>query len=473
MPNMKINDVLTSEYIETFKKGVVRLHGWVRQCRTQSDIVFMNLNDGSCPEGIQLVFNRDTSKELFDQAKNITVGCYIKLTGNIIDSPAKGQKYEMVPGCIEECNECDPNDYPLSKSMKLPTLRHMAHYRAKTKTFGSVFRIRNTIMFETHKFFQEHGFLHLDPNVVTTNECEGGAGVFTVTEMMGKHVNSIHTDKNGVIDYSKDHFKKQTYLTVSSQLQLEALACGMGNCYTTNKSFRSEHSLTNKHASEFTHLEIEMVDVRNDDLMLIGAKYIHHIIKSVYTDNIRDLKELNKFVSKGLIERYEKMLNLPFVYQSYDDCINTIKSYSDIKVEYGEDLTSEMEDFLTKHHNGGVFVYNWPLAIKSFYMKVKTDSADSDSTQLCENFDLLMPFGIGELIGGSMREHRLDLLQRNMKDKEVSEEGLEWYLDLRRFGSVPHGGFGLGLDRLIMMLTGMTNIRDVIPFPVSYQSCGY
>lgn len=473
MPSMKINDILTTEYIETFKKGVIRIHGWVRQYRGQADIVFMNLNDGSCPEGIQIVFNKSKDEVLFEESKKINVGCYVKLTGNVIDSPAKGQKYEITPMCIEECNECNPTEYPLSKNMKLPTLRQYAHYRAKTKTFGAVFRIRNTIMFETHKFFQENGFLHLDPNVITTNECEGGAGVFTVTEMMDKHINSVPKNEKGMIEYGKDHFKKQTYLTVSSQLQLEALACGMGHCYTTNKSFRSEHSLTNKHASEFTHLEIEMVDVRNDDLMMIGAKYIHHIIKAVYASNIRDLKELNKFACKGLLDRYEKMLALPFIYQSYDQCIETIKNHSKIKVEYGEDLSSEMEDFLTKHHNGGVFVYNWPHAIKSFYMKMKTDDVEEDKTQLCENFDLLMPFGVGEMIGGSMREHRLELIQKSMKEKGVSEEGLEWYLDLRRFGSVPHGGFGLGLDRLIMMLTGMTNIRDVVPFPVSFQNCAY
>lgn len=469
---MKIVDVLKHSEPSVLKKGVLRVNGWIRQLRTQSDIIFVNLNDGSCPQGLQIVCNRVETPQIYDVLKGLNIGCYLKTSGNLIDSPAKGQKYELIIGEIVGYSECDINQYPLSKNMKLPALRQLAHYRSKTKTFGCVYRIRNTVMYETHNFFQNKRFLHLDPNIITTNECEGGAGVFTVTEIMGENINNIPHDNKNNIDFNKDHFKKQTYLTVSSQLQLEALACGMGNCYTTNKSFRSEHSTTNKHVSEFTHLEIEMIECNNADLMSNGSNYIKYIIKKVYEKNYDDLVELNKFVCKGLLERYEKLLSLEFVYKTYDECIKIINSYSDINVCYGVDLSSDMEDFLTSHFNAGVFVYNWPSKIKSFYMKQHEDN-ENLIEPLCENFDLLMPYGIGELIGGSMREHRLEILRANMKMKAVPEEGLEWYLDLRKYGSVEHGGYGLGLDRLIMLLTGITNIKDVIPFPVSYQNCNY
>jgi asparaginyl-tRNA synthetase len=259
-------------------------------------------------------------------------------------------------------------------------------------------------------------------------------------------------------------------LTVSSQLQLEGICCGIGNCYTTNKSFRSEHSATNKHMSEFTHLEIEMLECTNEDLMKISEEYIRYIINSVYQKNKDDINELNKFVSKGLVERFERLRDLKFYKVSYDDCIKMIQSSGNISCNYGDDLSSEMEEYLTSTLKGAIFVFDWPLSIKSFYMKRKEDSSN-DNVQLCYNFDLLLPYGIGELIGGSMREHKLELLQQTMSEKNISEIGLEWYIDLRRFGTVPHGGFGLGLDRLIMLLTGMTNIKDVVPYPVYYENC--
>jgi asparaginyl-tRNA synthetase len=470
--SMKIVNVLNHDDTDMIKKGHLIISGWVRQYRKQTDMCFMNINDGSCPEGLQIVCNKSDNEELFNELETVNVGCYFKCRGSIIDSPAKGQRYELVLEQILTISSCPPQEYPLAKNVKLPTLRKIPYLRCRTKTFGSVFRIRNTVMYETHNFWQNASFLHLDPNVITANECEGGAGVFTVSEMMDKERNKIPTYKNKeIINYEKDHFKKQAFLTVSSQLQLEGMSCGMGNCYTTNKSFRSEHSLTNKHMSEFTHLEIEMIECSNEDLMRIGELYIRHIINKVYEKNYTDLVELNKFVSKGLLERFDALKELQFNRVTYDECIQVIQNNSDIQCSYGEDLSSEMENFLTTHYKGAVFVYNWPLSIKSFYMKHKTEECDNDSVQLCENFDLLMPYGVGELIGGSMREHREELLLKTMEEKGVPQNGLEWYIQLRRFGTVEHGGFGLGLDRLIMMVTGMINIKDVVPYPVYYQSC--
>lgn len=459
---MKIKHIYDIEK-ETIKKGVITICGWVNQTRNQTNIIFLNVNDGSDPNGLQIVCKAD-NKKIFTRCQEIHNGCYIKVQGKIIESPAKGQIYELVLSNIDTIHTCDINSYPLKKNVKLRTFRQIPHFRAKSKAFGCIYRIRNTLMYETHKFLQEQDFLHLDPNIITTNECEGGAGVFTVTEL-------LHKDGKQNIDFTKDHFKKQTYLTVSSQLQLEALACGMGNCYTTNKSFRSEHSLTNKHVSEFTHLEIEMIDNTNKDLMDIGEKYIKHIIRKVYSKNRDDICTLDKFVSKGLLDKYEEFLSLTFTRISYDRAIETIKKYSDIKVTYGDDLSSEMEEFLTVFYCGAVFVYDWPFEIKSFYMRLKNKS--DKNIVLCENFDLLMPYGIGELIGGSMREHNYDILLENMKEKNVSLEGMEWYTDLRKYGTVPHGGFGLGMDRLLMLITGIQNIKDVIPFPVYYTNCSY
>lgn len=456
------------------------VHGWVRTIRNQNDLCFFQLNDGSHAESIQVVVDKtskdvDTETETETEPKpeiidTITPGSYIKVVGQLVNSPAQGQKYELQLHSIHQLHTTDPVLYPIKKNVRLDALRDYAHLRSRTKIFGCIFRIRNTLMYETHRFFQEQypKFLNIDPNIITINECEGGAGVFTVTEMMNDSTRDI-PNKNGVIQYTKDHFKQHAFLTVSSQLQLEALACGIGNVYTMNKSFRSEHSHTNKHVSEFTHLEIEMIDVKNGDLMDIGEAYIRHCIGKIYeTHKDTDLKELDSFACKGILERYRDFLQLKFVRISYTEAIDILKE-NGYNIAYGEDLSSETENFLTKYFNGAVFVYDWEYKIKSFYMK----RSRKDGETTCENFDLLMPYGIGELIGGSMREYDYKMLVENMREKGVREKGLEWYLDLRRFGTVEHGGFGLGMDRLLMMLTGIQNIKDVIPFPVYYENCKF
>lgn len=470
---MLINSIYTNNNIDILKKGVLNISGWVQQYRKQSDICFININDGSEPKGMQVVMFKSDNETLFIELDKINIGCYLECYGKLVDSPTKGQSLEFKLQGITVIGSCPINEYPIVKNIKFPTLRNLAHLRGRTKTFGSVFRIRNTVLYETHNFWQSMKFLNLDPNIITTNECEGGAGVFSVSEIMDNDINKIPVIKNkdaNNIDYSKDHFTKKTFLTVSSQLQLEALCCSIGNCYTMNKSFRSEHSLTNKHMSEFTHLEIEMNKCENMDLMNLSKDYIIYIINKVYEKNYNDIVALDKFTCKGILKRYEELLQLKFFNVSYDECIKTINYNSKIKCSYGDDLTSEMEDFLTKFYGGAVFVYNWVLSIKSFYMK---RLINDNKEVLCENFDLLLPYGVGELIGGSMREHRLNELLLTMKEKNVSICGLEWYIDLRRFGTVRHGGFGLGIDRLIMLLTGMSNIKDVVPYPVYYQHCNY
>lgn len=442
---------------------IVEVNGWVLTIRKQKDYSFIKLTDGSNSEGLQLVI--DNTKL---NSNNINTGTSLNVKGLLIESPMKGQLYELQVEEIKILGEVNSEEYPLAKG-KLPLvyLRNYPHLRMRTNTFGAVFRIKSAISFATSLFFNENGYLHLDPNIITVNECEGGAGVFQITEKDISNLSSLKKVKDSdKYDWSEDHFEKPVYLTVSSQLQLEALSCALGAVYTTNKSFRSEHSSTNKHLSEFIHLEIENSFIELKDLMDVGEKYIKYIGNYLLSNNEDDLKCLDNFVSKGIIEKINLLLSSTFIRLPYSDAIKIINNSGSIKIEYGEDLSSECENYLTEHYNNNpVFVTDWPISIKSFYMK------QNDDNVTCSNFDLLMPYKVGELIGGSMREENLDKLLNMMKIKGVDEKGLEFYLDLRRFGTVPHGGFGLGLDRMCMLFTGMESIKDVVPFPVYYKNC--
>lgn len=425
----------------------IELNGWVITIRNQKDISFIKLNDGSNSSGIQLVVNNNLIND------KIYTGSSINVKGLLIESPAKEQDFEVQVSKINLLGYCEPEEYPLAKGkLSLLHLRNFQHLRCRTITFGNIFRIKDSINFATNLFFHNKNYLHLDPNILTINECEGGAGVFKVLE---------NTDK------PLDHFDKNVYLTVSSQLQLEALACSLGAVYTTNKSFRSEHSSTNKHLSEFSHLEIENTFIDLEYLMNISEEYIKFIGNYLLENNLSDLTSLNSYVSKGLIDRINYLINSEFIKLDYNDAIKLIKENSDIEIDYGEDLSTAAENFLTEFYNNPVFVKNWPSSIKSFYMKQNDDGIT------CANFDLLMPFKIGELIGGSMREDNYDKLINMMKNKNIKPDTLSFYTDLRKFGTVPHGGFGLGLDRMCMLMTGIESIKDVVTFPVYYKNCDF
>ena len=458
---------------EEIKNNEYETYGWVKTMRLSSNkLGFMNINDGTNVNGLQIIISSENINiEVLD--KKIKTGCFIKVAGNIVESPAKGQKYELIMKSYEIIGEVH-EDYPLMKSrMNLDTLRNYIHLRPRTNVFGSIFRIRSSLTKLIHDYYYNNGFLHLDPNIITINECEGGAGVFQLTEKDMTLMCNLKTDKNGNYDWSNDHFTQPAYLTVSSQLHLEALACSMGNVYTMNKSFRSEHSSTSKHVSEFTHLEIEMLNNDFNELMNIGENSIKYCIENILKNNKEDIENLNKFISKGLLTRLESILNQKFIKKTYKEVVeeinNDIKSKkTSIKeyINYGDDLSSIHENYITEKYKNAVFVTHWPHSIKSFYMKQCNDDT-------CESFDLLMPFGIGELIGGSQREENYEKLINMMKRKNVDKDKLEFYTDLRKYGSVPHGGFGLGFDRLLMLITGINNIKDVIPFPVYYKSCKY
>jgi len=461
------------------------IYGWVRTVRSSSNILgFCLLNDGSDVNGMQIVLSSEliSEEKITYFFKNVNIGTFLNCTGKIIKSPAKGQKYELqlfdyeIKGKVEE-------GYPLSKSkMNLDTLRDFIHLRGRTNTFGSIFRIRSSLMKIIHDFYHNEGFLHLDPNIITTNECEGGAGVFQVTEndISKPGMLKLLPDKVSY-DWSSDHFNSPVFLTVSSQLQLEVLACSMGNVYTMNKSFRSEHSSTSKHVSEFIHLEIEMININNNDLMNISEKMLKFSIEEIFKRNNEDIENLDKFISKGLIDKLNHLKNCEYKRMKHCDIVNEINNDIDNdeklklalpKLQSDDDLGSAHENYITQKYNCPIFLTNWPMKIKSFYMKQCND-ADIPINGSCESFDLLLPYGIGELIGASIREDDYDKLLNMMIIKNVNPKNMEFYLDLRKFGTCPHGGFGLGFDRLVMLITGMQNIKDVIPFPVFYKSCKF
>ena len=459
-----ISDLYKKNYIDT----KVSLFGWVRNLRKSSNTLgFCNINDGSCVSGLQIVLSNEELIENF--FKNTRIGTSVVCNGIIVKSPKEEQPFEMVLDSFEIIGPVNDN-YPLSKNrIGLEKLRKFYHLRGRMSAFGSIFRIRSSLMKYIHDFYHNNNFLHLDPNIITTNECEGGAGVFQLTE---NNLSNVYNNvpENKEYDWNKDHFGKPVYLTVSSQLELEAMACCLGNVYTINKSFRSEHSNTTKHMSEFSHLEIEMVNKDLDQLMNNAEKLIKHCIQSLFLYRLDDIKNLNKFISKGLISNLENILNNDFLKLKYLDLINEInndidnKKFKSKKIQVGDDLSSDHENYITEKYGVPIFVTHWPLSIKSFYMKQCDDN-------LCESFDLLMPYGIGELVGGSQREEDLSKLENAMESKKVDSKSLEFYLDLRRYGTCKHGGFGMGFDRLMMLVTGMQNIRDVVPFPVCYKSC--
>ena len=464
--------------------NITSVSGWVRTVRTsESTFGFCIINDGSNLSGLQIIISKEFMEEskVIDFLKTIKVGFSIKCTGKIVESPAKGQEIEMqmieyeVYGKVKE-------GYLLAKNrVNFDTLREYSHLRVRTNAFGSIFRIRNVLSMAIHEFYQNLGYLHLDPNIITINECEGGAGVFQLSEKDISKLSNLKYNNNNY-DWCTDHFNKPAYLTVSSQLQLEALACGLGNVYTTNKSFRSEHSNTSKHVSEFTHLEIEMVFNTFYDLMMNGKDLVKFCIHKVIDNCMEDLESLNKFTSKGIIDKLLNIISTDEKIITHTEAVNLINSELDYfikknkkekkgesklmkKLNYDDDLSSIHETYLTEKFNSLVFVTHWPISIKSFYMK----QCDNGT---CESFDLLVP-GIGELIGASQREDDFDKLSKMMDIKGVNKEDLAFYLDLRKYGSVPHGGFGLGFDRLLMLVTGITNIKDVIPFPVHYKNCSF
>ena len=471
------------------------IQGWVRDFRAQTDNAFVSIYDGSTSENFQLVCSKD-STENFDQLENLR-GSTIVATGLVIKSPAKGQVIEMacikiIPiGLVQ-----DKNSIILAKTVQLDTLRGYQHLRSRFRAYGHIYKIRSRLLKNIHEFFHANRFYNLDPNVITTSDCEGAGEVFTISsldsndlvkkseEILTKKLSNPES-KNTLLSesniYSTDFFRKQAYLTVSSQLQLEALCAGLSRVYTLNPSFRAEKSKTKRHLGCFTHLEWEIAFINLDQLIDFSEALVKYVIGKTLQDCAKEYEELNKFISKGIIEKLTKVIEKPFERITYDKAIqlveenktNILKTYSkeltlkDIPV-WGDDLGSYCEKYICDHIYGKpVVVYNYPKDLKSFYMKLNKDDITVQAV------DILMP-NLGELIGSSIREDSYNKLIKRMDEKSMDKSKLEWYVNLRSNSTFSHGGAGLGFDRLVNFCCLMDgNIRDVVPFPVAFEECEY
>lgn len=440
-----------------FLNKEIKVAGWVRTSRSSKDFGFIELNDGSFFKGLQIVF--DKSLNNFSDLENISVGSSLEIIGDLIESPASGQAFELKAKEIIILNQAG-EDFPLQKKRhSFEFLREIAHLRGRSNTFSAVFRLRSVLSFAIHKFFNEEDFAYIHTPIISTSDCEGAGEMFQVTTLDLKNV--AKNDK-GEPDFKQDFFGKSAGLTVSGQLNAEALVMGLNKVYTFGPTFRAENSNTTRHVSEFWMMEPEMAFADLEDDMNLAEKMIKYLITHVLKELPEEMEFFNKFIDEGIKDRLDNVLNSEFARITYTEAIEILEKSGEkfiYPVKWGIDLQTEHERYLTdKVYQKPVFVTNYPKDIKAFYMRLNEDG------KTVAAMDLLVP-GIGEIIGGSQREERYELLKARMKEMNLSEEEYSWYLDLRKFGSVKHAGFGLGFERLIMYLSGMANIRDVIPFP--------
>jgi len=434
----------------------VTIRGWVRTRRDAKTFSFIEVNDGTSLKGLQVV--ADSTMPGYDRIAEFTTGSAVEITGDLVASQGKGQSWELAARNLVLVGSAD-GSYPLQKKGHSPEfLREIAHLRPRTNLFGCVFRVRNRLAYAIHNFFQERGFICIHTPIITGSDCEGAGELFRVSTLDPQ--NPPETE-DGAVDYHQDFFGRPTYLTVSGQLEAEVFACALSNVYTFGPTFRAENSNTSRHASEFWMIEPEMAFCNLDGNMDLAEAFVKYLIKDVREHCADDLAFFGRFVDKGLLERLDFVMERPFVRLSYTEAVEILVQSGqkfDYPVEYGTNLQSEHERYLTeKHFNCPVTLYNYPKEIKPFYMRL------NDDNKTVTAMDVLVP-GIGEIVGGSQREERLEILQRNMDQHQLKAEDYAWYTDLRRYGTVPHSGFGLGFERMLMFVTGVSNIRDVIPF---------
>ena len=439
-----------------------KLQGWVRTRRdSKAGFSFIEINDGSSQGNIQIVAPGEMANYESD-VKSLTAGCSITAIGEIKESGGRGQVTEMLADSIEVHGWADPDTYPLQKKRhSFEKLREWAHLRPRTNTFGAVARVRNCISNSIHQFFQERSFLYVNTPIITASDCEGAGEMFQVTTM---DLNKIAAEQIEKLNYRFDFFDKPSYLTVSGQLEAETYACALGKVYTFAPTFRAENSNTSRHLAEFWMVEPEMAFFELPDDMDLAEAFLKRIFSDALAKCPEDMAFFNDRVDEThtLLERLQDVIESDFVRLPYTEAVEILMASGkkfDYKVEWGIDLQSEHERFLTEQHfKKPVILFDYPDTIKPFYMYCNDDG------KTVRAMDVLVP-GVGEIIGGSQREHRLDVLERRMKAQDLDIEEYWWYADLRRFGTVPHAGFGLGLERAVQFVTGMSNIRDVIPFP--------
>ncbi|MGL4642402.1 MAG: asparagine--tRNA ligase [Cetobacterium sp.] len=435
----------------------IEISGWVRKIRSQKNFGFIEINDGSFFKGVQVVF--DTNLANFDEVSRLSISSSIIVKGILVASQGAGQTFEIQAKEIEIFQKADL-EYPLqNKRHSFEFLRTIAHLRPRTNTFSAVFRVRSVLAYAIHKFFQENGFVYTHTPIITGSDCEGAGEMFRVTTL---DLNNTPKTEDGKIDFSQDFFGKETNLTVSGQLNGETYCSAFRNIYTFGPTFRAEQSNTSRHAAEFWMVEPEIAFADLEANMELAEDMIKYIIKYVMDECPEEMEFFNQFIEKGLFDKLNNVLNSDFGKVTYteavDILINSGKKF-DYPVKWGIDLQSEHERFLSEEHfKRPVFVTDYPKDIKSFYMKLNADG------KTVRAMDLLAP-GIGEIIGGSQREDSLEILEDRMAEVGLKSEDYGFYLDLRRYGSFPHSGYGLGFERMLMYVTGVTNIRDVIPFP--------
>jgi asparaginyl-tRNA synthetase len=434
----------------------IHLGGWVRTMRSGKEVTFLELNDGSCFASLQVVVAADSPAAA--ALASIGTGACIEVTGDLVPSPAAGQRWELRAAAVRLLGAAD-NDYPLQKKRhSLEFLRTIAHLRPRSNTFGAVFRVRNALAYAVHRFFQERGFLYVQTPIITANDCEGAGEMFRVTTL--DPLAPPLTD--GKVAWDQDFFGERTGLTVSGQLQAELFATAFSNVYTFGPTFRAENSNTSRHVAEFWMIEPEMAFADLSDDCRLAEDFFRSMVTHVLEECDEDLKFFDDRIEKGLIDKLENLARSEFKILTYTDAIALLQKSGEkfsFPVEWGLDLQSEHERCLTeKIIHGPAFVIDYPAGIKAFYMR------SNDDGRTVAAMDMLVP-RVGEIIGGSQREERHEVLEQRMRETGIAPESLSWYLDIRRWGSCPHAGFGLGFERLLMYVTGMENIRDVIPFP--------
>ncbi len=437
----------------------VTVKGWIKSVRQTKRCSFIDLNDGSSLAGIQVVVDA-TMPGYEPSMQQLTTGASIAVTGNLVKSPGAEQMVELQATSIELLGACHGEEYPLQKKQhSLEFLRTIAHLRARTNTIGAVARVRNALAYATHQFFQERGFLYVMTPIITAADCEGAGEMFQVTTL---DLNNIPRTPAGTVDYAKELFGKAAYLTVSGQLNGETYACALSDIYTFGPTFRAENSNTSRHLAEFWMIEPEMAFADLNDDMACAEAYIKYCIRAVLERCQADIAFFDAHSSPGLQQKLEHILAEPFERLSYTEAIKILEATHkkfEYPVSWGTDLQSEHERFLVEEYiKKPTIVYNYPAAIKAFYMR------RNDDTTTVAAMDVLVA-GVGEIIGGSQREERYDILMATMKHVGLDPALYSWYLDLRRYGTVPHAGFGLGFERLVQLTTGIDNIRDAIPFP--------
>jgi len=446
-------------------KQPIMLQGWIRNNRAQKEFGFIDLNDGTCFDTVQVVYEEAKLQD-FKEVQKFRIGAAISVIGRVVLTPEMKQPFEIKADRIELVGD-SPENYPIQpKRHTREFLRENAHLRMRTNLFQAVFRVRSVVSNSIHRFFQDRGFVYVHTPIITGSDAEGAGEMFKVTTL---DLDSLRKSQEKTVDYSRDFFGKATNLTVSGQLQAEAYAHAFRNVYTFGPTFRAENSNTQRHASEFWMIEPEIAfaDLKKD--MELAEDMVKNVIAAVLHECGSEVDFFDQFVEKGLKEKLHKVVSSKFKVVTHKDAIDILLA-GNVKFEnqprQGEDLATEHEKYLTKHFDGPVFVIDWPKEIKAFYMRL------NDDQKTVAAMDLLVP-GAGELIGGSQREERLEILRKRMQEMHVDEKELWWYLDLRRYGGTPHAGFGLGLERMVMYVTGIDNIRDVIPFPRTPKNCEF